>query len=145
MSLRHLPTLAEMHARPRAMPKSATPSRLQRKVAQEKDDSAKLKIWRDEVFARDERICRCCKVRVIRLAVQTLHPRRAEAHHVAGRDDATVRTDTRNGLTLCAQCHQLVTGIVGGRLVIVGTVWFIKGGQRFINCDYPVLFQKVKA
>lgn len=98
-------------------------------------------MWRDEVFDRDERKCRCCGLKVIRLQIKILHPRRAEAHHVAGRDDQAVRYDVRNGLTLRLKCHQRVTGVVGAKLQIVGTVFFRLAGQRYINAQFPVEFK----
>lgn len=136
--LDRLPTLAS-----RTTPdlqKSATPSRLEAKDARDKDDEKKLKVWRDEVIDRDEHKCRCCGCRVIRTLA--LNARRFEAHHIAGRDDKAVRTDTRNGLTLCRKCHERVTGLVNDKLTIVGTVWFTVKGQRYINGDHVVKFQE---
>lgn len=143
--LDRLPTVADMAAARagKPFPKGASPSRLQAKEARDKDDDKKLAVWRDEVFDRDERKCRCCGLKVLRLQIKILHPRRAEAHHVAGRDDQAVRYDVRNGLTLCLKCHERVTGVVNDKLRIVGTVWFIKGGQRYINAQFPVTFVKV--
>ena len=136
--LDRLPTLSDRPAFS-PQPKSATPSRLQQKDAKDKDDTKRLKVWRDEVIDRDEHACRHCACRVIRTL--SLHPRRFEAHHIAGRDDKAVRHDTRNALTLCRRCHERVTGLVNDKLTIVGTAWFTKGGTRYVNADFPVTFR----
>lgn len=139
MALGDLYTLA---SRPTPnLQKSATPSRLDVKDAKDKDDAAKLKVWRDQVVDRDEHKCRCCGVKVVRTLA--LHPRRAECNHVAGRDDKAVRYDTRNGILLCLKCHQRVTGLVNDKVTIVGTVFFTKGGTRYINADFPVEWKAV--
>lgn len=53
-----------------------------------------------------------------------------------------VRYDTRNGALFCLACHQRITGVVNDKLTIVGTVFFVKGGQRYINGDYPITFRE---
>ncbi len=67
---------------------------------------------------------------------------RGEAHHLYGRHKS-VRYETRVGLHLCLRCHERVTGKVNDRLEIVGTVWFVKEGVKYINADYPVTFRKI--
>lgn len=123
-----------------ACPKSATPSRLEQKTAKDKDDATKLAQWRAEVRDRDEGKCRCCDMKTIKTI--SLHPRRGEANHVAGRDDRAVRYDTRNGIHLCLRCHERCTGKVNDKLKIVGTAWFTKAGTRYINADHKVTFQE---
>lgn len=113
-----------------AFPKGTT--RLQKKVARVKDDEKQLRQWRAEVFSRDEGKCRKCGVRVVKLSIKILHPRRAECHHIAGRDDLAVKYDTRNGVLLCLQCHQTIAG------KILGTVFFRVNRQRYMNADYPL-------
>jgi hypothetical protein len=121
-----LPTLA---TRPKPdLQKSAQPSRLQVKDAKDKDDAAKLKVWRDEV---------------VRLSVKTLHPRRAECHHLAGRDDRAVRYDTRAGALTCLKCHERITGKVNDKLKVIPTMWFTKNGKKYPNADFPLTFDKV--
>ena len=70
-----------------------------------------------------------------------LIPRRAEAHHVASREDAAVRYDTRNGLTLSFENHQRVER---NELRIVGTKFFTVKSRRYIDATYPVRFEVVK-
>ncbi len=63
----------------------------------------------------------------------------ADRHHVEPRENADVRHDTRNGITLSFKTHDAVER---NKLRIVGTVWFTVNGKRYINCDYPVRFEK---
>ncbi len=66
-----------------------------------------------------------------------LDPDRAEAHHLVSRDDHVVRYDIRNGICLSLATHQAVEL---NRYRIEGTVWFRKGGSRYIDATYPVTF-----
>lgn len=138
MGLKDLYTLASRPAP--NLQKSATPSRLQVKTAKDHADDKQLKVWRDQIIDRDDHTCRRCRCRVIRTL--SLHPRRAECHHVAGRDEQTVRYESRAGLLLCASCHEQVTGTVNNKVLILGTVFFRKDGRKFINCDFPVIFKE---
>lgn len=141
MSLSDLPSLDQVSRQRRDCRKGATESRLEQKTAKDKTDAKQLAVWRAEVRDRDEGKCRCCGVKTVKTLA--LHPRRGEAHHTAGRNDQAVRYDTRAGLHTCLKCHERITGTVNDRLELVGTVWFTKAGQRYLNCDYPVTFRKV--
>lgn len=136
-----LPTLAERPAGPQPKPSA---SRLAVKVEKAKRDTRWLHAWRHDVQERDNMRCRCCHVKVVRLSVQTLHPRRAECHHLAGRDDIAVKYDSRNGVCVCAMCHEKITGKVNEKIVITGDHTFVKDGRRYLNADYPLTFEVIR-
>lgn len=108
--------------------------------AKDREDKRRLEVWRSAVYAADRYLCRCCGLKVKRTLKLTAE--RAEAHHVAGRADVTVRYDPRNGLTLCYKCHRRVTGNVADKLVIVGSVFFTIETTRYIDAREPVEFQE---
>jgi 5-methylcytosine-specific restriction endonuclease McrA len=64
-------------------------------------NTPEYKIWRYNVFSRDQFCCVKCK----------LKGKKIEAHHIkrwADRPD--LRYIVNNGVTLCEDCHNLVTG-----------------------------------
>jgi hypothetical protein len=106
MPLRDLPTPAD---RPKfnPQPKGGSPSRLERKVASEKDDAKQLAQFRKDVWERDKGRCVACQKRVIRTL--TLRADRAEVHHLRGRNvtpEDRYRVD--RAVLLCAVCHEKV-------------------------------------
>jgi len=103
----NLPTLAEISATRRATPKAELATRLDTKVAHDKDDAKLLREWARYVRLRDQGKCRVCGVQTI----QTLElvPNRCEVHHVVSRTCVVTRYDVRNGVVLCATHHQAVT------------------------------------
>jgi len=119
-----------------ALPKSST--RLDRAIATKAarlTDAKRLRIWAAAVKDRD--LWKDRKTGVTVRRTRTLDPLRAEAHHIVSRDDAAVRYDVRNGVCLSMQTHLEVSL---GRYRIEGTVWFRKGGARYINANCPILF-----
>ena len=141
MGFLNLPTLAEMRAQPKAVPKGKP--RVDVKAAVDKLDARLLDIWRNKVFRRDKHRCRCCGRKVIRTL--NLVPNRAEAHHLEGRAMLALRHDRRNGLTLClSPCHRRVTGNVNDKLIVVGSKFFKIDGVRYIDGDRPVTFKEAK-
>jgi hypothetical protein len=145
---RRLPTLEEMRARPRAVPKfaidhavgrSSAAARLERALAKQKQsagDRKKLYAWAQKVKKRDEWLDRCDRRPVLK--VKELHPRRAESHHIVPRADKAVRYDVRNGICLSLENHSKVEM---GQLRIVGTKFFTVGGTRYIDATFPVTFE----
>ena len=103
MHFRSLPTLATVQATPRAKLKKDLPTALDRKMAADTDDAAKLRIWATQVKARAEGRCRVCKVKTI--ATLALDPKRGEAHHIVSRSFKATRYDKRNGVWCCKKCH----------------------------------------
>ncbi len=137
--LGHLKTLAEIHAVPRAVPKPST--KLDRAIAKKAArlaDAKKLREWARSVKDRDQWKCRKTGERLRR--TMELDPLRAEAHHLAGRDDLAVRTDVRSGITLSFATHFAVTH---HRLRIEGTRFFTVQGTRYIDATFPVYFVRL--
>jgi hypothetical protein len=64
----------------------------------------KAKIWRKEVYERDNYTCKCCgKV-----------GRKLNAHHIFNwADFPKKRYELSNGITLCAKCHNLFHSLYG--------------------------------
>lgn len=135
-----LPTVAEEEARRRATPKGELPTRLERAVERKAADAAderRLRAWAKRVKTRDEWTDRCTGRKV--KATTAAHPDRAEAHHVAGRADAAVRYDVRNGITLSWATHDRVER---HELEIVGTKHFTVKGRRYIDATHRVVFKE---
>jgi hypothetical protein len=141
MGWRDAPTLAEMQATRRAVPKGSEPSRLQRKVANAKDERKEEADWKKDVWKRDGGCCRWCH----RVCVKSLSlvPERGECHHVSGKVVRAIRWDRRNGLLVCAVCHERLTGKVAEKHVLVSRYTFTVDGVSYINADKPVQFKRV--
>lgn len=81
--------------------KHTQPSRVERKLAQQRQDDANWRAVCKQVDARDHRICRCCGKRTNPDDIGLL---RGHRHHIvylsAGGEDTT-----ENVLTLCPKCH----------------------------------------
>jgi len=139
VSFEHLPTLAEMRAKPLALPKSATPKTDHAKAVQRSAsaDRRALTAWANTVKKRDKWKDRYDGQRVIRIIGP--HPRRAEAHHIVSRADQAVRYDVRNGLTLSLENHEKVER---GLLRIVGTKFFTVNGRKYTDGTHTVIFQE---
>jgi len=98
-------------------------------------DKKALEVWSRAVKDRDRWTDRKTGVKV--RSTRQLDPLRAEAHHLVSKDDKAVRYDVRNGICVSLQTHLQVTL---GRYRIEGTVFFRKGGARYIDGTYPVHF-----
>jgi len=119
-----------------ALPKLG--SKLARAIARKTarlEDARKLRIWAHAVKERDLWKDRKTGERVRR--TRDLDPLRAEAHHIESKDNPDTRYDVRNGVTLSLATHEAVTH---HRLTIEGTVFFRKGGQRYIDGTFAVTF-----
>lgn len=136
--LRRLRTLDDMNARPHATPKSQLETRLDRAVkatATRGEDARALALWAAAVKTRDQWKDR--KTGVTVRSTRQLDPLRAEAHHIAPKADRLVRYDVRNGICLSFATHFLVER---GVYRIDGTKFFRKGGARYIDARFPVIF-----
>jgi hypothetical protein len=141
MPFASLPTLAELEQTRRATPKGAEPSRLQRKVAAQKDETKDEQRWKAAVWKRDGGLCRWCK-RKVRKCLE-LVPERGDVHHVSGRVVKAIRWRRENGLLLCASCHERITGKVAEKCVIVPTKTFTEDGVAYANADRAVRFKRI--
>lgn len=101
-------------------------------------DVKRLRAWALAVKTRDHWKDRKTGTRV--LSTRSLDPLRAEAHHIVSRDDQAVRYDIRNGLCLSLATH---CAVEHGQLRIEGTVFFRKGGCRYIDATFPVFFVRL--
>lgn len=137
-----LPTLNGRSRERYAAPKSAIATRLAEKTADAKNDKAAEKAWRKGVIARDGKVCRCCKRKVVQQLA--LAPERLEVHHVAGRVDQAVRWDVRNGIVLCARDHEQVTRYA---ILVVQKAkhLFTVNAKTYIDAGKPVQFKKAAA
>lgn len=133
-----LPTLGEINARPRSMPKfTADHEPLQVERAKATDsDRRKIGKWSKKVRDRDEWRCRYDGAPVNPRAVDG-DPRRAEAHHIVKRRVLAVRYDVRNGICLSAEAHAKVEGKL---LRIEGTRFFEIEGKKYIDATFLVRF-----
>ncbi len=137
-TIRDLPTLAEVNARPHATPKHELETKLDRAIIsleRRRLDEQMLRAWSFAVKQRDgwrdrkdgKRVRRCVE----------LHPRRAEAHHLEPKANPVTRHDVRNGITLSYENHARVER---GEYRIEGTKWFEIGGHRYIDATAPIIF-----
>jgi len=101
-------------------------------------DARKLRVWAAAVKTRDLWKDRKTGQRV--RSTRQLDPQRAEAHHIVSKDDHAVRYDVRNGVCLSLATHEAITH---NRLRIDGTVFFRKGGCRYIDGTYAIYFVRV--
>lgn len=139
MGLAQLRTLGDVQRRPRAVRKRDLPTKLDRAIASKAArllDKRKLDVWAAAVKTRDRWKDRRTGYRVH--STKQLDPLRAEAHHIASKDDRAVRYDPRNGVTLSLESHELVERNI---LTIVGTKWFTKRGTRYIDGRARVIFR----
>lgn len=97
--------------------------------------------WKKKIWKRDDNTCRCCG-RTCKKG-GPLRPERGECHHVEGRYPVAIRWDRRNGILLCQQCHEQVTGAVNVKVVLVATKTYTIDGRSFKNADKKVRFERV--
>ena len=141
MSLNNLLTLDQAAALRVGKPIPKGPTKLDRAIerkATKRDDDAKLAAWALAVKERDGWKCRKTKKKLTR--TRRLDPLRAEAHHIEPRANEATRYDVRNGITLSAVVHEAVEH---NKLRIVGTMWFVIAGKRYIDARFPVKFEVV--
>ncbi len=119
------PTLADMNARPRAVPKHELKTRLDEKVAKDKDADKAWEVCKKAVDARDGM--------------------RAEHHHLVTRREKALLHDPRNVLLVCLADHERLER---NKLIPVQTaaLMFAFAGRSLVNANHPLAFKKtVKA
>jgi predicted restriction endonuclease len=134
MSLHDLPYLSDEQRkrRPNAKPRS----RLEEKVALQRDTSRLDIGFRLAVWRRDQGRCRVCGVKVKRTL--ELDPVRGEVHHIRRREHMATRFDARNGLLVCLTCH---SQFKARTLDVIGkaTDMFTLEGRKYLNADRPLI------
>lgn len=123
--LASLPTLAEVR------------TKTEQRIDERKAEAA----WKKAVWTRDRGHCRWCR-RVCRQCLD-LAADRGEVHHVSGRVVRALRWDRRNGLLLCAACHERVTGRVAEKVLMHSRHTFTVDGVRYLDADRPVHFKRI--
>jgi len=108
------------------------PTRLDAAEADRKADEKALEAWKKGVRARDGKRCRCCARKVV--VTLKLQASRAECHHVTGRAHKPTRYDIRNGLQLCATCHQRIEH---NEILIKSTQMFMIGNREYLDMTDP--------
>lgn len=134
-----IPTRDQVDAVRHATPKHELPTKLDRAVekkAAKRDDEKKLAAWALAVKELDHWKDRKTGKRLKR--TRELDPLRAEAHHIEPRANEDTRYDIRNGIALAFETHDAVER---GKLRIVGTVFFVIAGKRYINGRHKVTFE----
>lgn len=131
------PTLVDLQRERRATPKGQIPTRLEEKTEKKVNEAKEWERAKREVWTRDKSRCRLTKRKVKKTL--ELDPLRGEVHHLAPREDKSVRYDKRNLVLLSLETHERVTR---HELTIVGTRFFMVDGKKYINADYAVRFVK---
>lgn len=117
------------------------PTRLEKKTADIRDERKEEAAWRKAIWRRDGGCCRWCH-REVRKCLD-LVPTRGECHHISGRVVKEIRWDVRNGLLLCATCHERLTGKVAEKHVLQSKHTFTVDGVQYVNGDKPMKFTRV--
>jgi HNH endonuclease len=143
MALSDLPTLADVQADRKGKPLWKSPiTRLDVKVAAEKDERGQLDRWRRAVRTRDRGRCRVCG-RKVKVTLE-LDPLRCEIHHIVGRADKAIRHDVRNGLTVCKTHHDQLTR---HKLHVIGTAAMLftaSNGKSYLDANCALTFTEAK-
>lgn len=113
-------------------------SRLHTRIERNKSNYRRERIFKADVWARDHGQCRSCEAKVIRCV--EINPKRGEVHHLESRLNHAVRYDPRNGVLLCAICHEDVERC---RTVITGQR-FTWEGRRYLDAAGPLKFRKAE-
>lgn len=116
-------------------------SRLAVKTEKRTDERKAEAAWKKAVWKRDGDHCRWCRRRVRRCL--ELVADRGECHHVCGRVVQTIRWDRRNGLLVCATCHERITGKVAEKHVVESKHVYTIDGVSYLNADKPVSFKRI--
>lgn len=63
-------------------------------------------------------------------------------HHIHGKI-GDLLFEVRAAMLLCLSCHELVTGRVNERWIIVPTQTFVMHERDYTDATYPVTFERV--
>ena len=134
------PTLAEVEADRMGKAIAKGKTRLQEVVEARPLVKVGAKEFRQEVWRRDKKRCRCCGRKVQQILGRV--PERGEVHHIHGRGK-DLRFEARAALLLCLGCHEKVTGKVNEKLVIVPSKTFTMRNHEYTDACAPVAFKRV--
>lgn len=141
MSVRDLPTLADVAAARVGKPLPKGKTRLQTAMDAKPLTKVDEQQFKAEVWRRDRSHCRCCGRKVQKTLGRV--PARGEVHHLHGRT-GDLRFESRAAVLLCLRCHERVTGRVNQhRVVVVASRTFTTGQGTFTDARYPVTFRAV--
>lgn len=136
MAFEGLPTLAEMNATRRAVPKYEMKSRLDAKVEKTKNADKAWDECKKAVDARDAGKCRICRKKVVKTIA--FDPKRAEHHHlVKRRKEKALLTDQRNVLLVHLACHEKAERSKIHPIQKASDM-FALNGTSFVNADNPI-------
>lgn len=140
MGLADLPTMAEVQADRAGKPIPKGKTRLQETIDARPLTKVDEKAFKDEVWARDKKRCRCCRRKVERIMGRV--PERGEVHHCHGRT-GDLRFEARAAILVCLQCHEKLTGRVNEhRLTAVATKTFTIRQGTFTDARAPIVFKE---
>lgn len=133
-----LPTPADQPGGPQ--PKG--PSRLEDRDAAKRLTYVTDRAFRHEVWTRDRGCCRWCGGRVQKTVEHV--PDRGEVHHLHGRL-GVLRFEAKAAALFCLECHELLTGKVNERWIVVGTVWWSlpNSAELLIDARAAIHFDRV--
>lgn len=137
----NLPTMAEVNALRHATSKAAMTSRTADRKADDKQARKHEATFIEAVRRLDKWTCRCCRRKVVKTIEHVWN--RAEVHHLERRATLDTRYDVRNGVLLCLEDHERVTGTIGkSKLVIVPSRFFVLNGKRYGDARKRLHFEE---
>ncbi len=137
LSSLNLPTVDDVNAKPRAVPKG--PTRLQKIVEARPLTKVDDKAFKDAVWLRDKKRCRCCERKVLRIMGRT--PERGEVHHLHGRT-GDLRFEADSAVLVCLGCHEKLTGRVAEKWIHIASKTYTTRQGTFTDARAPIKFQR---
>ena len=115
-------------------------SRLQITVKAKKLDVINEATFKKTVRERDRMRCRKCGRKVIVTLARV--PERAECHHLHGRV-GDLQFEDRCAICLCSACHELCTGRVNEKWIVVAKKSWLLHGQKVMDARGPLTFERI--
>lgn len=135
-----LPTLADVEASRVGKPLPKGKSRLELTEAEKPLTIIDARKFKADVWTRDYSHCRRCLGRVRKCLARVAD--RGEVHHIHGKI-GDLLFEVRAAILLCLHCHELVTGRVNERWIIVATQTFVLHEREYTDATFPVTFERV--
>lgn len=123
-------------------PQPKPASRLEDRTAEKRLQVIDDKAFRKEIWERDRSCCRWCGCRVQKTLERVAD--RGEIHHLHGRL-GVLRFETKSAALFCLECHELLTGRVNERWIVVGTRWWTlpNSAEQLIDARDTIHFDRV--